>query len=133
MIVVNHRMLALAVAVGLFVPTTASARLDLNPAPISTAVSAPAVSQPSAPAVKTLPNPVLHHLLDGMVSHPSPPPVVQPDRVAPSGFDWGDAGIGAVGALGLSMLVIVGGQAVRGRRRRSLDSTHASGLTVAPK
>ena len=38
---------------------------------------------------------------------PSPQPAVQIVRVsAPGGFDWGDAGIGAAGALGLSTLAI---------------------------
>src|ERR1019366_3113328 len=50
----------------------------------------------------------------------SPQPAVQIVRVsAPSGFDWGDAGIGAAGALGLSMLAMGGGLVIADRRRRT--------------
>lgn len=51
---------------------------------------------------------------------PSARPAVQIVRVsAPGGFDWGDAGIGAAGALGLSMLVAGGGVVITARRRRT--------------
>jgi hypothetical protein len=51
---------------------------------------------------------------------PSPRPTVQIVRVsAAGGFDWGDAGIGAAGALGLSMLGVGGGIVVTTRRRRT--------------
>jgi hypothetical protein len=51
---------------------------------------------------------------------PSPQPAVQIVRVsAPSGFDWGDAGIGAAGALGLSTLAIGGGLVIAGKKRRT--------------
>ena len=47
----------------------------------------------------------------------SPQPAVQVIRVsAPGGFDWGDAGIGAGVALGLSMLAIGGGLVIADRR-----------------
>jgi hypothetical protein len=50
---------------------------------------------------------------------PSSRPAVEIVRVsAPGGFDWGDAGIGAAGALGLSMLA-VGGRGVITARRQS--------------
>ena len=46
-----------------------------------------------------------------------PEPAVQIVRVAaPGGFDWGDAGIGAAGALGLSTLAIGTGLAITGSR-----------------
>ena len=49
----------------------------------------------------------------------SPQPAVQIVRVpAPGGFDWGDAGIGAAGGLGLSMLAIGGGLVIAQRRDR---------------
>jgi hypothetical protein len=51
---------------------------------------------------------------------PSPQPTVQVVRSpAPGGFDWGDAGIGAAGGFGLSMLAVGGGLVItqhRGRR-----------------
>jgi hypothetical protein len=49
--------------------------------------------------------------------HRAAPPVQVVDNSAGSGFDWGDAGIGAAGALGLSMLVVGGGVAIAGKRR----------------
>jgi hypothetical protein len=43
---------------------------------------------------------------------------VQVIRVAaPAGCDWGDAGIGAAGGLGLSMLAVGGGLAIAQHRR----------------
>jgi hypothetical protein len=55
---------------------------------------------------------------------PSPQPAVQIVRVsAPGGFEWGDAGIGAAGALGLSMLAVGGGLVIAGRRRRTTGTS----------
>ena len=53
-------------------------------------------------------------------STPSPQPAVQIVRVStPGGFDWGDASIGAAGALGLSMAAIGGGLVIAARRTRA--------------
>jgi hypothetical protein len=49
-------------------------------------------------------------------AHAAPPPV-QVVHSSANGFDWGDAGIGAAGALGLSMLVVGGVVVVAGKRR----------------
>ncbi len=49
--------------------------------------------------------------------HAAAPPVQVVHSAAGDGFDWGDAGIGAAGALGLSMLVGGGGALVAGKRR----------------
>ena len=58
---------------------------------------------------------------------PSPQPAVQIVRVsAPGGFDWGDAGIGAAGAFGLSMLAIGGGLVIAARRHRTPDTADPS-------
>lgn len=59
---------------------------------------------------------------------PSARPAVQVVRVsAPGGFEWGDAGIGAAGGFGLSMLAMGGGLVVAQRRgRRSSGSTAAT-------
>ena len=47
-------------------------------------------------------------------------PAVQIVRVStPGGFDWGDAGIGAAGALGLSMVAVGGGLVIAARRSRA--------------
>jgi hypothetical protein len=43
------------------------------------------------------------------------PQVVSP---APQGFDWGDAGIGAAGGIGLAMAGAGGSLVLAGRRRR---------------
>lgn len=54
-------------------------------------------------------------------------PAVQVIRVsAPGGFDWGDAGIGAAGGLGLSMLAMGGGLVVTQRRGRRLSGSAAT-------
>jgi hypothetical protein len=53
-------------------------------------------------------------------STPSPQPALQIVRVStPGGFDWGDASIGAAGALGLSMVAIGGGLVIAARRSRA--------------
>ena len=49
-------------------------------------------------------------------------PAQTPDVVAapaPSGFDWGDAGIGAAGGLGVSAVAVGGAFVLLGRRRRA--------------
>jgi hypothetical protein len=38
---------------------------------------------------------------------------------APSGFDWGDAGIGAAGGLGFALAGVAGTLAITGRRRHA--------------
>jgi hypothetical protein len=50
---------------------------------------------------------------------PSQPPVQIVRVSAPGGFDWGDAGIGAAGALGLSTLAIGSGLVIAGRRHQT--------------
>lgn len=75
---------------------------------------------------------------------PSPQPAVQVVRVsAPGGFNWGSAGIGAAGGVGLSFLALGGGLLIaerghhlrpraqrprppteRPRRRRPAESPH---------
>ena len=53
-------------------------------------------------------------------STPPSQPAVQIVRVsAPGGFDWGDASIGAAGALGLSMVALGGGLVIAARRSRA--------------
>jgi hypothetical protein len=95
----NHPLkttLALTLALGAIAPAAASARVDLNSPPAGFAINSP-------PAGATQ----------------SPQPAVQVVRVpAPGGFDWGDAGIGAAGGLGLSMLAVGGGLVIAQRRER---------------
>jgi hypothetical protein len=47
------------------------------------------------------------------------PPAVEVREAPSGGFDWGDAGIGAAGALGLFSLAAGSALVVTGRRRRS--------------
>jgi hypothetical protein len=61
-------------------------------------------------------------------SGPAPPPAPTPqDITAPAGtgFDWGDAGIGAAGGVGLAALTAGGGGLVLVARRRQRRSTPA--------
>jgi hypothetical protein len=44
-----------------------------------------------------------------------------------SGFDWGDAGIGAAGGIALAMIALGGTLAVS--RRRTRRARHATALT----
>jgi hypothetical protein len=53
------------------------------------------------------------------VGPPSRPPARVVTSPAPAGFDWGDAGIGAAGGLGLSMVAVGGSLALVGRRRHA--------------
>jgi hypothetical protein len=48
----------------------------------------------------------------------SVPPAVVRIQTPPSGFDWGDAGIGAAGGLALAMIGVGGALAVSQRRPR---------------
>ncbi|MFZ0041569.1 MAG: hypothetical protein WAK93_09700 [Solirubrobacteraceae bacterium] len=46
------------------------------------------------------------------------PPIIVRATVPTGGFDWGDAGIGAAAALGLSMIALAAGLAIAPRRAR---------------
>ena len=54
------------------------------------------------------------------------PAVIVRISSAKGGFDWGDAGIGAAGALGLSLVALAGGLAVSQRRARRTGSAAIS-------
>jgi hypothetical protein len=58
-------------------------------------------------------------------SHPVTPPAVIVRVAAPSGFDWGDAGIGAAGGLALAMVGLGGWVAVSQSRARRTNGTKA--------
>ena len=47
-------------------------------------------------------------------------------QTPPSGFDWGDAGIGAAGGLALAMIGLGGALVIAQRPRRSRQTTPLS-------
>jgi hypothetical protein len=62
---------------------------------------------------------------------PSTTPAVQLIRFsAQGGFDWGDAGIGAAGGLGLSVLALGGGLVIAQRRGHRSQSTAREGVAI---
>jgi hypothetical protein len=68
-----------------------------------------------------------------LLSQPGPPTTPPPVRTvevvrvaAPGGFDWGDAGIGAVGGLGLATLAVGGGLVIAQRRGRRSGASPAT-------
>jgi hypothetical protein len=64
----------------------------------------------------------------------SPQPAVQIVRVStPGGFDWGDASIGAAGALGLSMAAIGSGLVIAARRTRAPARVGSGARRSAPE
>jgi hypothetical protein len=95
---------ALALALGAVVPSAACARVALDP-PASQATRANMYVPPTAAFTDT-------------VAGGARAPEVQVIR-APNGggFDWGDAGIGAAGGVGIAMLGVAGALAITGVRR----------------
>jgi hypothetical protein len=55
---------------------------------------------------------------DPASSTQTPPPIQVVRVTAPSGFDWGDAGIGAAGGLALTMLGVGAALTITQRRPR---------------
>jgi hypothetical protein len=102
--------LALTAALGAIAPAAAQARLAEDPvAP----VSKPSQDVRAAAGTSSLAG------------------TVEPQRQvitvsAPSGFDWGDAAIGAAGGRGLALAAVGGTLAVAGRRRHSIPRELAS-------
>jgi hypothetical protein len=106
--------LAIALALGAIVPAAASARpLPADP-PGWVGGNGPGMTQLHTPG-KDAPQPyVLKGTHDvGTTALPASTTVVAVS--SPSGFDWGDAGIGAAAGLGLSLLA-VGGSVILVRR-----------------
>jgi hypothetical protein len=110
--------LALTMALGAVVPAAGQARLATDPA-------APASSPATVHDVKSA------YDLRRAAQTSSLAGTVDPQRhvitvSAPSGFDWGDAAIGAAGGLGLALAAVGGTLAVAGRRRHSIPRELAS-------
>ena len=91
--------LGLMLAVGAIAPAAASARFDQNPVFVAQPASQPTAVQPAVQVVRVS---------------------------ASGGFDWGDAGIGAAGGLGLSMLGVAGSLGVTRRRDRRTTRSAAA-------
>ena len=91
--------LGLMLAVGAIAPAAASARFDQNPVFVAQPASQPTAVQPAVQVVRVS---------------------------ASGGFDWGDAGIGAAGGLGLSILGVSGGLALTRRRGRRTTRSAAA-------
>jgi hypothetical protein len=108
------------------ITTTAAVILSLAAAGAPTASAMPANDY--APTAKPAPTRVYDRPDKEMIPVATPgsaPQAVVRIQTPPSGFDWGDAGIGAAGGLALSMTAVGVGLVVsqrRGRRNRhSLD------------
>jgi hypothetical protein len=91
--------LGLMLAVGAIAPATASARFDQNPVFVPRPASQPTAVQPAVQVVRVS---------------------------AGGGFNWGDAGIGAAGGLGLSILGVAGSLGVTRRRDRRTTRSAAA-------
>jgi hypothetical protein len=134
----HHRIAAPVVALGLALAAAgpASARFDPNPAPIATSSSSPNTSLCSevcsasgytagSQSGATLPHDPRTRSAALAAGPTQPRPTATVVRVVPpkDGFDWGDAGIGAGGAIVLVMLVGAGALGVTAARRRTTSST----------
>jgi hypothetical protein len=116
--------------------------VSAGPASAMPAQQTAAVQATSAPQVIAVPDAVGRlsaRLAHGYGEHLSPvtstasygftthPRIVTSGAPSDSGFNWGDAGIGAAGGLALSLLGLGGAVAVTRRRPR-----HAAGRQISP-
>jgi hypothetical protein len=88
--------------------------MTTHPHPIRTAVALSVALGALAPAAAQA-KPIELMSPPPARQQPAARPIVAP---APSGFDWGDAAIGAAGAFGVAMVAAGGTVLVGGRRRR---------------
>ena len=101
-----------------FVASPSPDALDAARLTHSTASSGLRVAQPSPDAADVAAH---RYPGDGIIATTPAPQIV---RVSDhSGFDWGDAGIGAAGAVGLSVLAVGCGLTGSRRRRRRIDAS----------
>ncbi|MGN6169892.1 MAG: hypothetical protein ACTHQQ_17245 [Solirubrobacteraceae bacterium] len=127
------RVTAIALTAGAVAAPVASARpARMAPNAAAAAISA-SQQQVSAAARPAAPVPLIYSRQDKQLapSSSSQAPVnVAPASVragtASDGFDWGDAGIGAGGALAISIIGIGGGLALSQRRTRRTRPTVAA-------
>ena len=117
------RATALALALVTVAPAAASARVALDP-PASQTTRANVYVPPASAFANTVAGPRANVYV--------PPASAFTDTVAPgarapkvhairvsndAGFDWGDAGIGAAGGIGIAMLGVAGALVITGVRR----------------
>jgi hypothetical protein len=116
------------------ITTTAAIMLSLAAAGAPTARARPADFTPAAghtpTAVYSRPDKSLIRVAapsttGGTVVQQSASPAVVRIQTPPSGFDWGDAGIGAAGGIAIAMLGVGGALVVSNRRPRRTRQTTA--------
>ena len=117
----NHHIktvLAVALALSAIAAPAATARVELNPTDSTSA-------QPTYTSPVVQPNPDQQ---TASVTHASSTPGATIVRVtSPSGFDWGDAGVGAASGFALSMLTL--GLTLVVSQRRGRRSSGSAALT----
>jgi hypothetical protein len=112
---------ALALALGAILPATAAARPigpDPGFAPTATAAKPPPPAVYSRPDKATVPVTAPNaagSAINGVPAHAAVVRVQAPQ----SGFDWGDAGIGAAGIVALAMFGVGGALVISQRPRQS--------------
>jgi hypothetical protein len=115
---ITHRITTTAAVLLSFVaagaPTAAGRPIDDHGHPDATTV----YSQPDKSIIAVSSSPSA-----AIVAKPNVPQAVVRVQTPPSGFDWGDAGIGAAGGLTLAMLGLGGVLVVSQRRGRTRHHT----------
>jgi hypothetical protein len=120
----NHHLkkaTAVTLALGAILPATATARpIGADPTGATRSSTDPATTANQPPvSVYSRPD-------KSMIRVTTPgtaPQAVVRIQTSPSGFDWGDAGIGAAGGLALAMLGVGGAVVVSQRRPRGNRQT----------
>ena len=118
---------AAATAAGHATGSSPSVRPNPDEQALSTTVQPTHARESATQAVQPNPDqqtPITADTRQGSVA--GTPAVIVRVSSANGGFDWGDAGIGAAGALGLSLVALAGGLAVSQRRARRTGSAAIS-------
>ena len=107
--------------------TTAIAAVILSLAAAGAPTATATVSATNPPTTANRPPATVYSRPDKSMIRVTPPgsapQAVVRIQTPPSGFDWGDAGIGAAGGLALAMLGVGGGLVVSQRRGRARQGT----------
>ena len=116
-----------ATAAGNATGSSPSVRPNPDEQALSTTVQPTHARESATQAVQPNPDqqaPITANTRQGSIT--GTPAVIVRVSSAKGGFDWGDAGIGAAGALGLSLVALAGGLAVSQRRARRTGSAAIS-------